>query len=81
MRDKRKPSGQSIFKTMRHGMGTLIDTLIGRVNLVRSNAVESAGALSETGWQILAQDEWQAFEHVALGVRRHESRGAADRAH
>jgi oxygen-dependent protoporphyrinogen oxidase len=64
MRDKRKPTGQSIFKTMRHGMGTLIDTLIGRVNLVRAK-VESI-ALYETGWQILVEGEWQTFDHVVL---------------
>ena len=64
MRDKRKPSGQSIFKTMRHGMGGLIDALIGRVNLVRAR-VESV-ALSEIGWQILVQCEWQAFDHVVM---------------
>ena len=44
MRDKRKPSGQSIFKTMRHGMGTLIEALLARVNLVRAT-VDSLIAL------------------------------------
>jgi len=64
MRNKAKASGQSIFKTMRHGMGTLIDALASRVNLVRAG-VDSI-ALSETGWQILVHGEWQAFEHVVL---------------
>jgi oxygen-dependent protoporphyrinogen oxidase len=64
MRNKAKPTGQSIFKTMRHGMGTLIDALIGRVNLVRAS-VESV-ALSENGWQILVQGEWRAFDHVVV---------------
>lgn len=64
MRDKRKPSGQSIFKTMRHGMGMLIDELIRRVNLMRVK-IESV-TLSETGWQVLAQGEWQPFDHIVL---------------
>jgi oxygen-dependent protoporphyrinogen oxidase len=64
MRDKRKPSGQSIFKTMRHGMGQLIDTLIARVNLVRSR-VESI-AYAETGWKIFTDGEGQSFDHVVL---------------
>ena len=64
IRNKPKASGQSIFKTMRNGMGTLIDALISRVNLVRAK-VESI-AFSETGWQILVQGEWQAFDHVVL---------------
>jgi oxygen-dependent protoporphyrinogen oxidase len=68
MRNKTKPSGQSIFKTMRRGMGTLIDALIdsqiGRVNLVRER-VESI-AISENGWQVLVQGKWQAFDHVVL---------------
>lgn len=64
IRNKPKASGQSIFKTMRNGMGGLIDALIGRLNLVRAR-VESI-ALSETGWQILVQGEWQAFDRVVL---------------
>jgi oxygen-dependent protoporphyrinogen oxidase len=64
MRDKRKPSGQSIFKTLRHGMGTLIDALVARVNLVRSKV--DAIAASETGWQILVDGAWQEFDYVVL---------------
>jgi oxygen-dependent protoporphyrinogen oxidase len=64
MRDKRKPSGQSIFKTMRHGMGMLIDTLIARVSLVRSR-VESL-AQSEAGWLVLGDGRHQAFDHIVL---------------
>jgi oxygen-dependent protoporphyrinogen oxidase len=64
MRDKRKPSGQSIFKTMRHGMGTLIDNLIGRVNLVRAR-VESIAPV-ENGWLVFAEEQWHPFDHVVL---------------
>ena len=64
LRDKRKPSGQSIFKTMRHGMGTLIDTLIGRVNLIRAR-VESIAPV-ESGWLVFAEGQWHPFDHVVL---------------
>jgi len=68
MRDKRKPSGQSIIKTMRHGMGTLIDALISRVDLVRA-AVESIVAVvreDAAGWLVFAEGQWQPFDHVVL---------------
>ncbi len=64
MRDKRKPSGQSIFKTMRHGMGTLIQTLLGHVHLVqaRVESIAPAGA----GWLVFVDGQWQVFDHVVL---------------
>lgn len=65
MRDKRKPSGQSIFKSMRRGMGTLIDALTGRVNLVRARA--GAIAPSDSGWRVLIDGQWLEFDHVVLG--------------
>ncbi len=71
MRDKRKPSGQSIFKSMRHGMGMLIDTLIARVHLVRS-AVEAISK-SESGWLVLVDGEWQAFDHVVMACGANHS--------
>jgi len=64
MRDKRKPSGQSIFKSMRHGVGMLIETLIGRVNLVRSRV--EAISLTVNGWEICVDGQWQACDQVVL---------------
>jgi oxygen-dependent protoporphyrinogen oxidase len=64
MRDKRKPSGQSIFRTMRHGMGTLIGELTGRVNLVRAR-VESVAA-GDSWWNLFADGEWRSFDHIVL---------------
>ncbi len=64
MRGKSKATGGSIFKTMRHGMGTLIDTLSERVNVVRS-LVDSV-ALSEAGWLVGVNGGWLAFDHVVL---------------
>lgn len=63
-RDRRKPSGQSIFKTIRPGLGTLIDTLIGRVKLLRSK-VQSI-TLSENGWLAYVDGEIQAFDRMVL---------------
>jgi len=64
MRDKRPPAGQSIFKTMRQGMGTLIDTLVERARVVPER-VESVEP-TEAGWMVFAGSEWIAFDHVVL---------------
>ena len=66
MRDKRKPSGQSIFKSMKHGMGMLIETLLTHVQLVRSRVAAIAPAPGETGWQVLVNNDWQQFDHLVL---------------
>src|ERR1700722_8258288 len=59
MRDKRKPSGQSIFKTIRHGMGTLIQTLIGRVQVVQSTVESITPAGAE--WLVFVDGQWEVF--------------------
>ena len=64
IRDKRKPTGQSVFKTLRHGMGTLTEALIGRVNLVRSR-VDSITRV-EAGWSVFVDGAWRDFDHVVL---------------
>jgi oxygen-dependent protoporphyrinogen oxidase len=61
LRDKRKPTGQSIFKSLRGGVGTLIDALVSRVNVVRA-PVEAIA----TGWSVFAEGAWQDFDHVVL---------------
>ncbi|HVW09588.1 MAG TPA: protoporphyrinogen oxidase [Bryobacteraceae bacterium] len=66
MRDKR-PAPQSVFKTMRRGMGTLIDALVDRVTVVAAQ-VESL-APGEAGWTIFTEGEWIAFDHVVLACR------------
>src|SRR5579862_5065570 len=71
IRDKRKPSGQSIFKTLRHGIGTLIDTLIARVNPVRSR-VDSI-APCESGWRLQADGNWHFFDRIALACGANRS--------
>ena len=69
IREKRKPSGEPVFKTMRGGMGTLIDALVSRVNIVRARAESMAPA--DGGWLLFAEGQWQPFDHVivACGAR------------
>jgi oxygen-dependent protoporphyrinogen oxidase len=62
-RDKRKSSGQSIFKSLSGGMGTLVDALLERVKLVR--AVDSI-TRDESGWGVLADGEWQVFDRIVM---------------
>ncbi|HVW83538.1 MAG TPA: protoporphyrinogen oxidase [Bryobacteraceae bacterium] len=61
LRDKRKPGGQSIFKSLRHGMGTLIEALRARVQVVPAR-VESI----MPGWNVFAEGEWHTFDQVVL---------------
>jgi oxygen-dependent protoporphyrinogen oxidase len=63
-RDKRKPSGQSIFKSLSGGMGTLVEALLMRVKLVRAR-VESIRR-DEAGWGVLADGEWQVFDRIVM---------------
>jgi oxygen-dependent protoporphyrinogen oxidase len=76
-RDKRKPSGkngaapQGIFKTLRNGVGTLIEALLERVQLVRSSvdAIEPTG----TGWRLLVNGEWLEFDQLVLACGANRS--------
>jgi oxygen-dependent protoporphyrinogen oxidase len=63
MREKRQSAGP-VFKTMRHGMSTLIDALIARTNLLKS-AVESVTP-AEDGWRVFADGQWLAFHHIVM---------------
>lgn len=61
LRNKIKPSGNAIFKSLKGGMGTLIDALIARVNLVR----ERVEAVMPDG-NVFAGGEWHKFDQVIL---------------
>ena len=70
LREKSKPKGtdgkaQPIFKTLRNGMGTLIDTLRERTNIVRAH-VESIQPASGSTWAVYAAGEWREFDQVVL---------------
>jgi oxygen-dependent protoporphyrinogen oxidase len=72
MRQKFKPSGNAIFKSMKTGLGTLIDELVGRVRVVR----EKVGAVRPTvdqSWELLAGGEWHAFDRIVLACGANKS--------
>lgn len=60
LREKRNPKSGPVFKSLRDGMGTLIDALRQRVNVVRER-VESIQPDS-----IFAAGEWHTFDHIVL---------------
>ncbi len=64
MRDKRPPSGRSIFMSLKRGVGTLIDALLQRVQVVRTR-VDSL-APTEGGWRLLANGQWHEFDRIIL---------------
>jgi oxygen-dependent protoporphyrinogen oxidase len=61
LREKRRPTGQPIFKTLRGGMGSLIEALVARVTVERA-VVEAIAP----GWSVYANGEWQAFDRVVV---------------
>jgi protoporphyrinogen/coproporphyrinogen III oxidase len=70
-REKRKPSGQSIFKSMKHGLGMLIETLKQRVNIVPERV--TSVAYSETAWQVEAAGLYRDFDHLILACGANHS--------
>lgn len=72
LREKKKPAGQPIFKTLRGGMGLLIGALRDRATVVkapvesirrRASVVEDRDMAS---WSVFAAGEWHEFDHVVL---------------
>src|SRR5207248_6723925 len=63
LREKRKPAGTAVFKTLRRGMGSLIDALRERTTTVPA-LVESIQS-GET-WSIFADGGWLDFDQVVL---------------
>jgi oxygen-dependent protoporphyrinogen oxidase len=61
LREKRRPAGQPIFQSLRGGMGTLIEALLARVQLVRARVDAIA-----PDWRVLAAGEWRNFDAVVL---------------
>jgi oxygen-dependent protoporphyrinogen oxidase len=61
LREKRRPAGQPIFKTLRGGMGSLIDALKALVRVERAE-VEAI----TPGWSVYANGEWQTFDRVVV---------------
>ncbi len=68
MRNKIKPSGKAIFKSMRNGLGTLIDALVAKVNVLRTpiQAIRPS-------WELYAGGEWQQFDRIVLACGANRS--------
>jgi protoporphyrinogen/coproporphyrinogen III oxidase len=71
LRDKRKAGGQSIFKSLRNGMGTLIEALRERVQLVPARVDRIAP--SEAGWDVLAGGDRHSFDRIVLACGANRS--------
>lgn len=66
LREKRKPTGTGIFKSLRNGVGTLIEALLERVTVITQRVEAISPAETDAGWQIYAGGEWHAFDHLIL---------------
>jgi oxygen-dependent protoporphyrinogen oxidase len=67
LREKRRPAGVSVFKSLRNGMGTMIDALREKTTVVAAR-VESIrpGLNPGEAWGVFAGGEWHEFDRVAL---------------
>ncbi|MDP9054584.1 MAG: protoporphyrinogen oxidase [Acidobacteriota bacterium] len=68
LREKRRPGQgqkQPIFKTLRNGMGSLVDELRERTNIVRAEVVSIQRA-ADSAWAVFAEREWREFDQVVL---------------
>ncbi|MDP9170564.1 MAG: protoporphyrinogen oxidase, partial [Acidobacteriota bacterium] len=64
LRQKRATGGQPVFKSLRQGMGSLIDALLNRVALVKSPVEILVNG--DPDWSLFAADKWRSFDHVVL---------------
>lgn len=63
-RDRRPPSGNSIFRSLKSGVGTLIEALKSRVRVV-NNRVDGL-MLTDEGWQLTSAGETMLFDVVVV---------------
>ena len=63
LREPRRPRGQSVFKSLRGGMGSLIEALREKVRIVNAR-VELIQP--SDGWNVFANGEWHRFDHLVL---------------
>jgi oxygen-dependent protoporphyrinogen oxidase len=70
-REKRKPGGGGIFKTLRHGVGILIDALKERAQIV-TERVESLQE-TQTGWSLETHGGWHEFDRIVLACGANRS--------
>jgi oxygen-dependent protoporphyrinogen oxidase len=70
-REKRKATGGSIFKSLRRGVGGLIDALRERVDIVPTRARSIIA--TETGWSVEAEGSWHGFDQLVLACGANHS--------
>ena len=76
LRNKTNGSKTSVFKTLRHGMGTLVDALVATVRVIPER-VESLMPM-ESGWSAFAGGALHQFDQVVLACgANHAARLAA----
>jgi protoporphyrinogen/coproporphyrinogen III oxidase len=63
LREKKKPSGDPVFKSLRNGMGSLIDALRAKATVIPA-AVESIQPTHP--WSLFAAGEWHDFDQIVL---------------
>jgi oxygen-dependent protoporphyrinogen oxidase len=72
LRNKPASAGGSIFRSLRRGMGSLIDRLLENTAVAPAR-VESIAPAAERGWMVFAQGEWIAFDAVVLACGANNS--------
>lgn len=63
LREKRRPAGEPVFKSLRDGMGTLTAALIAKTTIIQA-CVESL-RLADT-WELYAAGQWHSFDRIVL---------------
>jgi len=63
LREKKKPSGDPVFKSLRNGMGSLIDALREKAAVIPAS-VESIQPTHP--WSLFAAGEWHDFDQIVL---------------
>jgi oxygen-dependent protoporphyrinogen oxidase len=73
LREKRKPAGESVFKSLRNGMGSLINALREKVMVIAAQVesiqpgVQPAGVQPDGEmWGVFAAGEWRWFDRIVL---------------
>jgi protoporphyrinogen/coproporphyrinogen III oxidase len=63
LREKKKPSGEPVFKSLRNGMGSLIDALREKATVIPA-PVESIQPTHP--WSLFAAGQWHDFDQIVL---------------
>jgi oxygen-dependent protoporphyrinogen oxidase len=68
LREKRKPAGEAVFKSLRDGMGTVIDALLDRISVIpaRVESIQHSDKPAGAGWGVFAAGEWHYFDQIVL---------------